>query len=1091
MAGPTAAGDLATPISATAMMTPTTPLSTREARILAGREVLLRSSPESYRRAHRSASIMSTSSTASSLNMADRTTTTTAQGDPSSIPGGGGDASPMVGGGGVAAAAGKGTGTATGSMARQGSNMSAMQYWKLVQDQEQQNLRDAPGLGGAMGAIPGRGRMVELWSQITSGSQDSGEGASHEGGKEADVHPEGVIKVLPEQLVFPDQSIRPIPLKAFRVRKMTLMERSQEYAQACHEFSKARTGLDVWILRSMMQDCPEVMKNPPPCVLQAQKANESATSGARRASKDVSHFYLNNNNSWNTSSTISLNSPMSASTPTSAVGGGGGSSVGNGGGYGFGSVSSSTTGSFVGGARAKIKNAGKRLSMEISHPFATSGPTNSVPSMMEDGRRSSMSTHSQNSVRSSTTSDRYKNGGVESPFYKQKITKSAVELGSWSSQRSRAFSEHHSQQQQQQNQNQNQDQLHSQQQQQSGLHGSMGPSGQLSSSFGSQRDSFHQYYQQHQRQQQQGLLHSSVQRSSTIGPSSSINGSNQSITASVAAAATTAATTAAGASNSRQRHSFSGARPQGPGSLRSRTAVDVHESSTIVGRRNSAADVGAGSTGDGPGNAGPPPFGSMSGRRRSIMGPSAEPTDRYGGANSGSLQGHRSLRSAPLASSNGAGMSTTLGGGVPGSGHKHEMSSSTSASSLSSTSSSSTPSTTTTTTAATITGSAPAAVNGSGSDSSNNSSGGSGMGPSRPNPLQPASSFSARRRPMSMMVNTTLTSLAEHQALTTSTEASQSSSSASGLPSSYITATSTASTSTPSSTSSYATATSHGFLSIPLADETTSKEIYSPLTSPIIIPEGGFNIPAGSTLALRAVAMNSPPTPREGGIASGGMARPLTFAGYGPGGMNVSSLALGPPSLSSASLASFSLNEVTSSGGVQGGGGGGGGSLSPKSSKKKKESSSGGSSGGGGGGHDSLSFKKSFRRDLSFRRLARPSQSSNKNEPNSPASTSSSVSTATGAAMRPMSSVSGGGGSGGSGMGGGGGGVAAAADLQGSTIMTMNMSEALWEQSLDNLSDVLPHIDRDRLLIYLQRAGGDEMIAIGLAMSDLRSGDLY
>ncbi|KAI8359709.1 hypothetical protein B0O80DRAFT_440889 [Mortierella sp. GBAus27b] len=51
-------------------------------------------------------------------------------------------------------------------------------------------------------------------------------------------------------------------------------------------------------------------------------------------------------------------------------------------------------------------------------------------------------------------------------------------------------------------------------------------------------------------------------------------------------------------------------------------------------------------------------------------------------------------------------------------------------------------------------------------------------------------------------------------------------------------------------------------------------------------------------------------------------------------------------------------------------------------------------------------------------------------------------------------------------------------------------SDFLTEQSLDKLSDVLPHVDRDRLAIYLQRAYGDEMVAIGLAMGDLRSGQL-
>lgn len=49
-------------------------------------------------------------------------------------------------------------------------------------------------------------------------------------------------------------------------------------------------------------------------------------------------------------------------------------------------------------------------------------------------------------------------------------------------------------------------------------------------------------------------------------------------------------------------------------------------------------------------------------------------------------------------------------------------------------------------------------------------------------------------------------------------------------------------------------------------------------------------------------------------------------------------------------------------------------------------------------------------------------------------------------------------------------------------------NDFLVEQSLDKLSDVLPQVDQYRLAIYLQRAYGDEMVAIGLAMSDLRTG---
>jgi hypothetical protein len=68
------------------------------------------------------------------------------------------------------------------------------------------------------------------------------------------------MDVPPEKLVFPDLSLKPIPLKAYRVRKMTLQERNITYALACEEFTRARSGLDVWALRCMMQDRPALMK---------------------------------------------------------------------------------------------------------------------------------------------------------------------------------------------------------------------------------------------------------------------------------------------------------------------------------------------------------------------------------------------------------------------------------------------------------------------------------------------------------------------------------------------------------------------------------------------------------------------------------------------------------------------------------------------------------------------------------------------------------------------------------------------------------------------------------------------------------------
>ncbi|KAG0225784.1 hypothetical protein BGW42_004091 [Actinomortierella wolfii] len=950
-------GQVATPVSATAMMTPTTPLSTREARILAGREVLLRSSPESHRSAHRTASIMTTSSTTSSLatTASDRKVPTYETASMSS-----GDS--MSSGGGT-------KGVVAGTIARYKVGMGTLQYWKQVQEQEQQNLK---GAGGVMGAIPGRGRMIEV-CQPSSAQQGQSETTFQDRNKEVEVSKEGIIKVRPERLVFPDQSIRPIPLKAFRVRKMTLAERNQAYAQACHDFAKARTGLDVWILRSMMQDRPELMKNPPACVTNAQKAQEYAMAG-RRTSKDISQMYHNNNQTWNATSPASVSSPMSASTPLSASG------------MGFGTVSSTTASSFVGGARAKIKNAGKRLSMEISQGFSAAGGGTSTSPLAEDGRRSSMSTHSQQSIRASTpSSDRYKNGGVESPFYKQKTTRSAVELGSWSSQRARTYSAQQHQQ-------------HPQElQQPPAPQGGMVPSGPpLSSSYGSQRESFHQYDQQHQHQQQQGPMYVTPQRASSMG--TPVSGDTSPLVATMNAA------------GYRQRHSISGPRGDESGSGRGRASLDLPELSQPVNHRHSFMDIGGSGTGNRQSLS--PNFNSVSSRRRSLIGPGTESSERFTNSSGFSSFNDNGVRSSTLPSLSGAGSN------INGSGHKHEISRSTSISSLSSTSSA------TPTTAST---------------------GSSSMAPSMSSTLSHSTSqFGTRRRPMSMMVSTTLTSLAEHQALATESPISASTPDSMGAAGMVGTRSSLATTTATTTTTmardpayNSVSAQGSGGLSIPLADETTSKEIYSPLTSPIIIPEGGFNIQPGSALALRAAAMNaSPPTPREGG--GGGMTRPLTFAGYGPSTMNISSLALGPAS-STANMANDSNN-----------------GISPKSSKKKKD------------GYDSLVFKKSFRRDISDKRASKLGLSLSTHGPISPLT----------------SPLSAGGSSNSSGSGGG-----MMMETQGS-IMTMNISEVLWEQSLDKLSDVLPHVDRDRLLIYLQRAGGDEMVAIGLAMCDLRSGDL-
>ena len=140
-------GSLMSPASAT-VMTPTTPLTTREKRILAGREALLRTSPDKQWMS-RGTSVSSTTS---------------------SQPSGQGS-----------------TGDHDDSETLGSQDAS-----------RKTSVRSVIQTGGVFGAVPRRGQMKEHAS---------------------------------EHLVFPDQSIRPVPLKAYRVRKMTLKERNQTYGK--------------------------------------------------------------------------------------------------------------------------------------------------------------------------------------------------------------------------------------------------------------------------------------------------------------------------------------------------------------------------------------------------------------------------------------------------------------------------------------------------------------------------------------------------------------------------------------------------------------------------------------------------------------------------------------------------------------------------------------------------------------------------------------------------------------------------------------------------------------------------------------------
>ncbi|KAF9940900.1 hypothetical protein BGZ65_005808 [Modicella reniformis] len=178
------------------LMTPTTPLTNREARILAGHEGLLRMSPDKQR-VQRGLSTSTTSSSVNSLIGSPASPTL----DSATI--GGGDDTETI------------------------KDLQGTARRMSIRSQNSRKTNLTQFEGGIYGAVPERGQLKDIPI---------------------------------EKLVFPDQSIRPVPLKAYRIRKMTLKERNQAYTQACEEFRLARTGLDVWTLRCMMQERPAIMK---------------------------------------------------------------------------------------------------------------------------------------------------------------------------------------------------------------------------------------------------------------------------------------------------------------------------------------------------------------------------------------------------------------------------------------------------------------------------------------------------------------------------------------------------------------------------------------------------------------------------------------------------------------------------------------------------------------------------------------------------------------------------------------------------------------------------------------------------------------
>ncbi|KAF9281205.1 hypothetical protein BGZ68_006794 [Mortierella alpina] len=839
--------------SATAM-TPTTPLTTREARILAGREALLRMS-SSKQRIQRGVSAASTASSATLLNerAPDSPTVLESSRDGDD----GGDSAALA---------------SRVERARRAS----------LKSQQSQRTQSSDGSNGVFGAVPERGHLAD---------------------------------VPPERLMFPDQSLRPIPLKAYRVRKMSLQERNRTYAQACEEFTRARTGLDVWALRCMMQERPALMRDPPasvraacarqvngPMYSQTDASSKTSKGSGGRMTPTTPHF----KNSLTSSSTISSS-------------------------YGI-------------GIGARIKNASKRLSMDIAG--GTIGGGQQQPSIQE---------HVQQQAGNASI-------GTGSLFYKQKSTRSAVELGSWSSGRARGLS-------------------NSSHVSAAAANNNAGtpPPPQMSS--GNHRNSTGG----------QGTMASTPRGGMYAAPSGA----------------------GAGLLSHNKRNSIAlGNGSPLSSSVRSRTMSDVQAGSrmSMVSRDPVAI-------------------------RMSNNNAIGVPDSQTGG------------QGGPL-SPVGATYSSSYTG-------------------------------TSTTTSPTATTSA-----------------------FMERPIKRSLSTHYSRRPASMMVapnhvsQTNSNASLNSSSLSFGSVASLSSNIMEESPRHDSVATDLRSSSTASSLTAGlkkqqaqqerslqqeaagATTPQQGFVynfdgkPIPYADETTSKdEVYSPLTSPIMIPIGGF--PAPKTNANALGGWNSP-------ISAGGLTRPLTYAGTSSSTLGSNnSLVMSPSSANREHSQQFHAQQLQQQQyqhqhqqqqpqrqqSIQNGRGsptmersGGVVSQEPMKDKEpteklKRYSASSFSSLG--------SFARHHKRD-SLRRLSKKDRKKEVQEQQQQQQQLQ--------ALAPDQRYS-----------------VSSSSLAQSPAHSL---DHLTEQSLDKLSDVLPHVDRDRLSIYLQRAYGDEMVAIGLAMSDFRSGQL-
>ncbi|KAF9560520.1 hypothetical protein EC968_006138 [Mortierella alpina] len=836
------------PSSAT-VMTPTTPLTTKEARILAGREALLRMSP-SRQRIQRHVSAASTTSSATLLN-----------GGSSESP------SPLDSTRDGDDAGDSATSTSQAERVRRAS----------LKSQQSQRTHSSGGSSGIFGAVPERGHLTD---------------------------------VSPERLVFPDQSLRPIPLKAYRVRKMTLQERNRAYAQACEEFTRARTGLDVWALRCMMQDRPALMKDPPAIVraVSVRQVNGSMYSHTDTPSKT----------SKGSGGRMTPTTPHFSNSPTTS------------------STISSSHGIGIG---ARIKNASKRLSMDISG--GTIGGGHQQPSVQDHVQQQSGNISS----------------GTGSLFYKQKSTRSAVELGSWSSGRARVLSN---------SSHVNATSVN--------VNAGTPPPPQMSS--GNHRNST----------MGQGIM-STAARGGMYG--APLN-------------------TGSGMPSHNKRNSIAlGNSSPLSNSVRSRTMSDVQAGSQV----------------------------SISGRDPMAIRPNSN-------SSMGAHDNHAGGRGGPLSS-----VGPTVSSSYTGES-----------------------------TAASPTATTSAFME---------------------RPIRRSLSTHYSRRPASVMVvpnhmsqansNTSL----ESSSLSFGSAASLSSGGMEETPLRNIVGTDFRSSSTVSSLTAGlkqqqkqqerslqleaagVTTPQQGYLynfdgkPIPYADETKSKdEVYSPLTSPIMIPVGGF--PTPKTNANVHGGWTSP-------VSAGGLTRPLTYAG--PSSSTLSSntsLVMSPSSANREHSQQMHVQQsqqqqqqqpqrqqqilngrgspVMEKSGVV--------SQEPMKDKEptekpKRYSASSFSSLG--------SFARNHKRD-SLRRLSKKDRKKEGQEQQQKQQQQQLQ------ALTPDQRYS-----------------VSSSSLAHSPAHSL---DHLTEQSLDKLSDVLPHVDRDRLSIYLQRAYGDEMVAIGLAMSDFRSGQL-